>query len=78
MKYPNIREEGLKNKVAQDFFGKFDCTEIINDIDFAVKDHPCPSRGGELVPENSPLFPSFGGAGVVKGQGWFSRQSLCH
>ena len=37
MKYANIREETLKNRVAQDFFGKFDCTEIIKDIDFAVK-----------------------------------------
>ena len=37
MKYVNIREETLKNKVTQDFFGKFDCTEIIKDIDFAVK-----------------------------------------
>jgi len=37
MKYQNIREEALKNKVAQDFFGQFDCTEIIKDIDFAVK-----------------------------------------
>ena len=37
MKYPNIREEELKNKVAQDFFGSFDCTTIIKDIDFSVK-----------------------------------------
>ena len=37
MKYRNIREEELKNKIGQDFFGKFDCTEIIRDIDFAVK-----------------------------------------
>ena len=37
MKYRSIREEELKNKVEQDFFGKFDCTEIIKDIDFAVK-----------------------------------------
>ena len=29
MKYANIREETLKNRVAQDFFGKFDCNEII-------------------------------------------------
>jgi hypothetical protein len=29
MKYHNIREEALKNKVAQDFFNKFDCTEIM-------------------------------------------------
>ena len=37
MKYANIREEALKNKVAHDFFGKFDCTDIIKEIDFAVK-----------------------------------------
>ena len=37
MKYSNIREEALKNKIAIDFFGKFDCSEIIKDIDFAVK-----------------------------------------
>jgi len=37
MKYASIREETLKNKVAQDFFCKFDCAEIIRDIDFAVK-----------------------------------------
>jgi len=32
-----IREEELKNKVAADFFAKYDCTDIIKDIDFAVK-----------------------------------------
>jgi len=37
MEYLNVREESLKNKVARNFFGKFDCTEIIKDIDFAVK-----------------------------------------
>jgi len=37
MKYAKIQEEELKNKVAQDFFGNFDCTEIIEKIDFAVK-----------------------------------------
>jgi hypothetical protein len=37
MKYTNIREEELKNRVAQDFFEKFDATGIINDIDFSVK-----------------------------------------
>ena len=40
MKYRNIREEELKNKIAHDFFGNFDCTEIIKDIDFAVKAAP--------------------------------------
>jgi hypothetical protein len=34
---PKIREEELKNKVAVDFFHKYDCTGIIKDIDFAVR-----------------------------------------
>jgi len=34
---PKIREEELKNKVATDFFHKYDCDDIIKDIDFAVK-----------------------------------------
>ncbi|MCL2131249.1 MAG: hypothetical protein FWH36_02150 [Lentimicrobiaceae bacterium] len=37
MKYSNIREEEIKNRVAKDFFDEFDCSEIIKDIDFAVK-----------------------------------------
>jgi hypothetical protein len=38
MKYSlKILEEELKNKVAKDFFGKFDCTGIIKKIDFSVK-----------------------------------------
>jgi hypothetical protein len=37
MRYSNILEEELKNKVAQDFFGKFDCTGIIKKIDFSVQ-----------------------------------------
>ena len=50
MKYPNIREEALKNKVAHDFFGKYDCTEIIKDIDFAVKDKgACPLVENEYL-----------------------------
>lgn len=36
MKYVNIREEELKNKIAQDYFGDFDCTKIIGNIDFCV------------------------------------------
>ena len=35
--YPSsIREEELKNKVAADFFGAFDCTRIVGNIDFCV------------------------------------------
>ncbi len=36
MKYKNIREEELKNKVAADWFKAFDATEIIGNIDFTV------------------------------------------
>jgi len=45
MKYSKVREESLKAKVAQDFFNKFNCTEIIKDIDFAV--FASNSSGGE-------------------------------
>jgi tRNA(Ile)-lysidine synthase TilS/MesJ len=36
MRYPNIREEELKLKVAQDFFSSYDCTKIIGNVDFCV------------------------------------------
>lgn len=36
MKYNNIQEEELKNKVGQDWFPTFDTTEIIGKIDFTV------------------------------------------
>ncbi len=36
MKYQNIREEELKNKVGQDFFSDFDTTKIVGNIDFCV------------------------------------------
>lgn len=36
MKYQNIREEELKNKIAQDYFWLYDCTKIIGNIDFSV------------------------------------------
>jgi len=37
MKYAKVQEEELKNQVARDFFGRFDHTKIIGEIDFAVK-----------------------------------------
>ncbi|MCL2074454.1 MAG: hypothetical protein FWH18_11060, partial [Marinilabiliaceae bacterium] len=37
MKYKKIREESLKNKVAKEYFPDFDCSDILKDIDFAVK-----------------------------------------
>ena len=36
MKYNNIREEALKNKVGVDWFKQFDTTEILGNIDFTV------------------------------------------
>ena len=36
MKYKNIREEELKNKVGADWFKSFDTTEIFGNIDFTV------------------------------------------
>ena len=36
-RYPStIREEELKNKVAADFFGAYDCTRIVGNIDFCA------------------------------------------
>jgi hypothetical protein len=36
MKYQNIREEELKNKVGVDFFTAFDTTKIVGNVDFCV------------------------------------------
>lgn len=36
MKYSNIREEELKNSIAQDYFKKFDCNKILGNVDFCV------------------------------------------
>jgi hypothetical protein len=36
MKYKNIREEELKNKVGADWFKSYDTTEILGNIDFTV------------------------------------------
>ena len=44
-KNKQIREESLKNKIAQQFFSAFDCTDIIKRIDFAVK--PKPSKAAD-------------------------------
>ncbi len=39
MKYRDIREEELKNKIAHGYFGEFDCTKIIGNVDFCVCMH---------------------------------------
>ncbi|GHV10722.1 hypothetical protein FACS1894162_5430 [Bacteroidia bacterium] len=49
MKYSNIREEEIKNRVASDFFEKFDCDPIVGFIDFAVLS-PSPLQNGEGCP----------------------------
>lgn len=36
MKYKNVAEEELKNKVWQDYFYLYDCTRIIGGINFCV------------------------------------------
>lgn len=36
MKYQNIREEELKNKVAQEYFWLYDATKIIGNVDFCI------------------------------------------
>ncbi len=39
MKNQNVREEELKNKLAQDYFWLYDCSKIIGNIDFCVGLH---------------------------------------
>ncbi|SFF45571.1 hypothetical protein [Thermoflexibacter ruber] len=39
MKYQNVREGEIKNKVAQDYFWIYDCTKEIGNIDFCVGMH---------------------------------------
>jgi hypothetical protein len=41
-----IFEEEIKNTVAAEFFGKFDCTRILGKIDFAVKTRPPKNAAG--------------------------------
>ena len=48
MKYSNIPEEELKNKVARDWFSKFDTTVITGNIDFSL--YPKAKGPGERVP----------------------------
>ena len=49
----NIREEELKHKVARDWFGNYDTTQIIDNIDFAVAIQP---NGNELFKETEYLL----------------------
>lgn len=53
MKYQNIREEELKNKVAQDYFWIYNCTKIIGNVDFCVCMH---QSQNELFEQESLLW----------------------
>ncbi len=47
----NIREEELKNRVAALYFGKFDCTRIVGNIDFCVSPKRRDPRQMTFVPD---------------------------
>ena len=55
MRYQNIREEELKNKVGQDFFSNFDTTKIVGNIDFCVT-HKNKNSKQSLLFENHSLL----------------------
>lgn len=55
MRYKNIREEELKNKVGQDFFSNFDATKIVGNIDFCVT-HKNKNTKQEQLFENHSLL----------------------
>jgi hypothetical protein len=56
MRYANIREEELKNKVAQDYFWLYDCTKIIGNVDFCVCMHQSSSPSEGLGEAHSLLW----------------------
>ena len=51
----SIREEELKNKVAAEFFGKYDCTRIVGNIDFCVSPKRRDPRQMTFIPD-APIF----------------------
>jgi len=55
MRYANIPEEELKNKVAQDYFDGYDCTKIVGKVDFcALPSSPSPK--GDVFQAQSLLW----------------------
>jgi hypothetical protein len=52
MKYHDIREEELKNKITEDYFSPFDCTKIIGNLDFCV----CKRQGENEVSDAESLL----------------------
>ena len=49
----SIREEELKNRVAADFFGAYDCTRIVGNIDFCVSAKVRDSHQMSFMPEET-------------------------
>ena len=67
-RYPSsVREEELKNKVAADFFGAFDCARIIGNVDFCVaaKTGGSRSRATELATDAQERVPPSNAARAV-------------
>lgn len=54
MYYSNMREEEVKNKIAQAYFPTLDCTTIIGNIDFCVK--PPLNHNQQLLLTEHPAF----------------------
>ena len=50
-KESTIREEELKNRVAALYFGKFDCTRIVGNIDFCVSPKRHDPRQMTFIPD---------------------------
>ena len=46
-----IREEELKNRVAAAYFGKYDCTRIVGNIDFCVSPKRRDPRQMTFIPD---------------------------
>ncbi len=63
MFYQNIREEELKNKVAQDYFWIYDCSRIVGNVDFCVAMHQShnspPVEGLGEVEQESLNYPAY-------------------
>jgi len=55
MHYPNIPEEELKNKIAQDYFSDYDYKKIIGKVDFCVLPKKIPNQT-ELFQQQSLLW----------------------
>ena len=51
-----IREEELKNRVAALFFGKYDCTRIVGNIDFCVSPKRRDPRQMMFIPDTPILW----------------------